>query len=259
MHTNKKYYIIAICSICVFMHWQSLSQNLSGILHDGSQYIGIGATADPNLNFSADYFSNLNWESEKNNKIGILTSLNLPLFTQKKGFDFDLKLGIGSLITFAGQFKMISGFNWIISRTEDINGRYYNTGFKLDLLPGKYGRHWVLAPHFSVDYRPWINLKHKDYPKQAFQDLYQNREVQYNSPKNGWFHQNYISLQGGISITYFRPTWDINFVSGVQLQPGKTSLIALPDIGILPFYSGLNFGYCINKNISINLKMNKFD
>lgn len=222
------------------------AQNYFGLLNEGKQIISAGINANPHLNANADYLFGFDNQSSFIERYGIIAQANFPIFSQK-GFDFDLRLGAGALLNFAGNFKAISGLSWNISRTSDINGRYLHSGFKLEILPGYYGKKWAFAPHLSFNYQPWINIKHSEYAINAFQDLYPNNNGQYKAPKDGWFYQNNFTLQTGFGIAFFQPKWHLNLTAGFQHQPNRLGVIALPDIGIMPFYGGLNFGYSLSK------------
>lgn len=220
------------------------AQNYFGLLNDGQHIISAGVNAIPHLNANTDYFLGSDNQSNFFERYGLIAQANFPLFSQK-GFDFDIRLGAGALLNLARNFKAISGISWSLSRTADINGRYFHSGFKLDILPGYYGKKWVFAPHLSLNYLPWINIKHSEYAIKAFQDLYPNNNGQFKAPQNGWFYQDNITLQTGVGITYFQPNWHINLMAGFQHQLNRLGIVALPDIGIMPFYGGLNFGYSI--------------
>ncbi len=235
-----------IISIIVFMFPLSFvkAQNYFGLLNNHKQVISLGANANPNLNTNADYLFYFENQGKRIEKYGIVAQANFPLFSQK-GFDFDFRIGTGVLVNFSEKFKSIAGLSWNFSRTEDLNGRYFHSGFKIDIFPGYYGSKWVFAPHLSINYLPWINIKHNEYAKQAFDDLYPNGNGQYNSPKDGWFYQSHLIFQTGVGIAYYQPKWHLNFTAGFQYQPNRLEVISLPDVGILPFYGGINFGYCL--------------
>ena len=222
------------------------SQNYFGLLHESGQVLSAGVNANPNLNANADYLFGFGNEGKTLEHYGIIAQANFPIFSQK-GFDFDFRLGAGALVAFSDKFKSIAGLSWNFSRTADLNGRYVHSGFKIDLLPGYYGSKWVFAPHLAFNYQPWIHIKHSDYAIKAFEDLYPNSNGQYKAPKNGWFYQNHITLQTGIGAAYYQPNWHINLTAGFQYQPNRLGIMTLPDIGIMPFYGGLNFGYSIQK------------
>lgn len=220
------------------------SQNYFGLLNDGRHIISVGSNANPHLNANADYFYGFDSQGKFIERYGFLAQANFPIFSQK-GFDFDFRLGAGALVSFSDKFKSIAGLSWNFSRTQDLNGRYFHSGFKIDILPGYYGSKWVFAPHLSLNYQPWINIKHSEYAINAFQDLYPNNDGQHKAPKDAWFSQNNITLQTGLGVAYFQPNWHINLTAGFQHQPNKIRLNAFPDVGILPFYGGVNFGYSI--------------
>ncbi len=220
-------------------------QNLFGLLNDGKQILSAGINANPNLNANADYLFALAPQEATFQRFGIITQINFPIFSQK-GFDFDFRVGAAALLSISNRFKSLTGLTWNLSRTEVLNGKYFHSGFKIDFLPGYYGMQWVFAPHFSCNYQPFINIKHSDYARNAFQDLYPNGNGRFNAPQDGWFYQNHVMLQIGIGVAYFQPKWHLNVTAGFQHQPNRLGLITLPDIGIMPFYGGLNFGYSIN-------------
>lgn len=237
--------LLIICVICLCSMTDIYAQNYFGLLNEGSHIISIGSNANPHLNANTDYFYGFDNSQDKFiERYGFLAQANFPIFSQR-GFDFDLRLGAGALVFFSDKFKSIAGLSWNFSRTEDLNGRYFHSGFKIDILPGYYGSKWIFAPHLSLNYQPWINIKHSEYAINAFQDLYPNNNGQYTAPKDGWFYQNHITFQTGIGVAYFQPHWHLNLTAGFQHQPNRLGIVALPDIGIMPFYGGVNFGYSI--------------
>lgn len=223
------------------------AQNYFGLLNNHKQVISLGANANPNLNTNANYLFYFENQGKRIEKYGIVAQVIFPLFSQK-GFDFDFRLGAGALVSLSDKLKSIAGLSWNFSRTQDLNGRYFHSGFKIDIHPGYYGSKWALAPHLSINYQPWINIKHSEYAINAFQDLYPNNNGQHKAPKDGWFYQNSITFQTGLGVTYYKPNWHINLTAGFQHQPNRLGLITFPDVGILPFYGGVNFGYSILRN-----------
>jgi len=238
----KKNVIVLIISL--FIVKASQAQHFFGLLIEGKQMVSGGVNANPNLNFNAGYLLAFESEQSRVERLGIISQANFPLFSQK-GFDFDLGIGGGTLLNVTKRFKTLAGLSWNFSRTADLNGRYYHSGFKIDLLPGYYRSKWVFAPHVTLNYQPWINIKHSDYVKQAFHDLYPNGNGQYHAPKDGWFYQNNITFQTGIGIVYYQPKWYLGLTTGFQHQPNRIGLISLPDIGIMPFYGEFVFGHSI--------------
>mgnify|MGYP005853349111 FL=1 len=238
-------YLTIIIFVWVPIFTQSASaQNLFGLLNDGQSIMSAGINANPNLNANADYLFAFEQREGTVQRFGIITQANFPLFSQK-GFDFDFRFGVGALLSISDKFKSLAGVSWNFSRTSDLNGRYFHSGFKLDILPGYYGSKWVFTPHLSLNYQPFIHIRHSDYAKRAFKDLYPGGEGPFKAPKDGWFSQNNLTLQTGIGIAYFQPKWHVNLTAGFQHQPNRLGLIALPDIGAMPFYGGVNFGYAI--------------
>lgn len=221
------------------------AQNYFGLLNDSNSIVSAGVNANPNLNMNADYLFSFNTPHSFFEEYGFVAHVNFPLFSQK-GFDFDVKLGVGTLLKISDKFKSLSGITWGISRTANLNGKYVHSGFKLDLPPGYYGNRWAFTPHISVNYQPVIHIKHSDNAIRAFYDIYPNGIGQFSSPKNGWFYQNNLTLQTGFGIAYYKPRWHINLTAGFQYQPNKLGLVALPDIGILPFYGSVNVGYSLS-------------
>ncbi|MCU0419961.1 MAG: hypothetical protein MUC38_09915 [Cyclobacteriaceae bacterium] len=224
-----------------------LAQNYWGLLYPNAQVVSAGVNANPGMNVSADYLSSPSGFTWNNRPVALVGSVTMPLFSQK-GFDIDVRVGAGTIFEFNNSFKILSGVSWGFHRSEDINGRYINTGFKLDFYPGHYGSKWVLAPHIGIDYRPWVHIWHSDYVKAAFNDLHSS-PASFNGPVDGWFHQRYMRLQLGFSSTYFRERWNVNVIAGFQYDSNKLGLTTLPDIGILPFYGGVSMGYVLsNRN-----------
>ena len=225
------------------------AQNFLGLVQEGRHNVSLGVNANPILNLNADYLLQTNTDKKLLKRYAWIGHVNLPLFTQEK-MDFDVKLGAVGLFQFSERLKMVSGLTWGFSRTEDINGRYLNSGFKMDLLPGYYGKKWVFAPHLSVNYQPWINIKHLEYARQAFEDLYPNGSGAFKSPKDGWFYQNSLSFQTGLGIAFTQPCWQVNMTGGFQYQPNSLGFISFPDLGIMPFYFGVNLMYRFQSNSS---------
>jgi hypothetical protein len=238
-------YFQSCLMIMLFCQISARAQNWLGLLNEDPHIISAGVHANPHLNANADYLFAFEQKEETFQRFGLITQANFPLFSQQ-GFDFDFRVGAGSLIAFSNPFKALVGLSWNFSRTADLNGRYFHSGFKLDLLPGYYGKKWMFAPHVSLSYQAFMHIHHSDYPQQAFQDLYPNGDGAFNSPKDGWFTQNNPTLQIGLGMTYFQPKWHLNLTAGFQLQPNRLGLIAFPDVGIMPFYGGLNLGYAIS-------------
>lgn len=222
------------------------AQNFFSLLGEGDHILTAGLQANPHLNFNADYFFVNKMKEGTFERFGIITQATFPLFSQK-GFDFDFQIGAGALLHVSNRFKALTGFTWNLSKTADLNGKYLHSGFKLDMLPGYFSGKWMFAPHFSFSYQPFIHIKHSDYAKKAFSDLYPNANGKYNTPRDGWFYQNNLTLQTGFGIAYLQPKWHLNFTAGFQHQPNRLGLIALPDVGIMPFYGGINFGYSLNE------------
>jgi hypothetical protein len=221
-------------------------QNFLGLLQSGSQTVSAGVNAAPHLNMNFDYLFAFEQKQGTLQRWGVLTQIHFPLFSQKD-WDFDLRIGAGALLSFSNHLKTIAGLSWNLSRTADLNGRYFHSGWKIDVFPGYYGSKWVCAPHLSLNYQPLLHIKHSEYAKQAFQDLYPQNSGRFTSPKDGWFTAPNLILQTGIGVAYFQPRWRLDLTAGFQYQPNRFGLINLPDIGILPFYGGLNFGYSIVK------------
>ena len=227
-------------------HTATVAQNYFGLLNSPNQVISAGLSANPHLNANADYMYLPENSGSPVERYGILLQANLPLFSQE-GFDYDIRLGAGALIKLSGQYKTIAGVTWNFSRTEDIAGRFFHSGFKIDLFPGYYMANWVFAPHLALDYQPWIHIRHKQYATDAFADLYSDSNGKYRSPKSGWFYQSNLNMMTGLAVAYYQPHWHVALSGGFQHRPNETGLVALPDIGIMPFYSKLNFGYALDR------------
>jgi hypothetical protein len=223
----------------------SRAQNYFALLQEGSM-VSAGIHANPHLNGQAEYFHALRNSINGVERFGLMAQAQIPLFSQK-GLDWDFRLGLGALIPVSGNFKAIMGLSWNFSRTEDLNGRYLHSGFKLDLFPGYYGKKWAFAPHLAYQYQPWIHIRHADYSVKSFQNRYPDGKGAFNSPKNGWFWQSYSCLQFGMAVAFRQPSWQINLTAGFQHFPNRLGLVSFPDIGILPFYGGLQFGYRLGK------------
>jgi hypothetical protein len=217
------------------------AQEFNSVLYEPGQFAQMGISASPQLNVQLGYATSFKNIQLKKHPVTFVSYVNLPLFSQQR-LDIDLHVGAGSLFMFTKKFKMISGFSADVYRTENLNGRFVNSGFRLQLLPGYYGDTWIFAAHIVFDYRPWVNLKHSDYAKQAFQDLYSPNDVRYTSPHNGWHYQSYTTLQSGISVTRKQKLWSISFTAGYLQNFNKVGVSMLTDIGIMPFYGGLSVG-----------------
>jgi hypothetical protein len=216
------------------------AQDYFGLLSAGSQYVYVGVSAAPALMAQTGYA--FGGAQVKGKPLWLTAGVTLPLFSQK-GLDAELHLGAGYRFALSGRWSMLSGLSWTLMRSEDINGRYLCTGFKLDLLPGYSTTHWMVAPHIAFDYRPWLHITHSDYAKEAFDDLYPAGSGTYTAPRNGWFVQNNLSLQMGAGLAFLRAQWNINLKAGFNWQPNRLGLVTLPDIGIMPFYGSVNVGY----------------
>ncbi len=219
-------------------------QNPFGLLHDGHHIVSVGIHANPSLNANADYLFAFEQKDGTFQRFGLMTQANFPLFSQQ-GIDFDFRIGAGALVGIASNFKALMLLTWNFSRTADVNGQYFHTGLKIDVLPGYYGTNWAFAPHLSLTYQPFIHIEHSEYAKQAFQNLYPSGSGSFTAPKNGWFYQTHLMIQTGVSVAYFQSTWSLNLTAGFQHQPNRFGLLLFPDLGMLPFYGGLNFGYSI--------------
>ncbi len=229
---------VLLLSVCID------AQNYFSLLNKAPLVAGLGVQANPELNVTVDGFYPISLVDKHIEGMGLVAQVNLPLFSQK-GFDFDFRLGAGVMLPLKGKFKAISGLSWNMSRTADINGQYFYSGFKLDFFPGIYGEKWVLAPHLSINYQPWLHLQHNQYAKHAFAGLYSSGNGTRQAPEDGWFLQHNLVFQTGIGVAYFKPEWNISLVAGYQHQANRLALKALPDLGILPFYGGLNMGYSL--------------
>lgn len=216
------------------------AQDYFGMLNGGTHYAYAGVSAAPALMAQTGYA----WSGVqlKGKPLWLTAGLTLPLFSQK-GIDAELHVGAGYRFSLAGKWSLISGLSWNLMRSEDINGRYLCSGFKLDLMPGYSRTHWMVAPHMAFDYRPWLHITHSNYAKEAYTDLYPTGSGTYTAPRDGWFVQNNFSLQFGGAVAYMRTQWNINLKAGFNWQPNKLGIVALPDIGIMPFYGSVNFGY----------------
>lgn len=216
------------------------AQHYFGLLYPNRALANVSVQADPALGFGSGYFIAPAKMRLGQIPLGVGGSLHIPL-SAGQGFDFDLTLGAGCLIDISERFKTIAGLSWGLHRSADLNGRYWNTGLKLDLYPGRYGDRWVIAPHLGLDWRPFVHLRHSAYAREAFQGL----NGKYDAPQDGWFRQRFWQQQIGLSVLYYRPRWNVQLTAGWQHYWNRLGINLLPDIGILPFYGGLNFGYLL--------------
>ncbi len=214
------------------------------ILDNSSKMVSVGVSANPHLNSNVDFMYTLNTKHSLISRIGFYSQINIPLFSQN-GLDVDIRFGTSALLNFSENFKSIAGLSWNISKTEDLNGKYLHSGFKIDILPGFYSDNWVMAPHGSFHYQPLVYVSHSEIAQSTFNDLYPNNNGVYNSPKDGLFYQNNLIFQFGVGCIYKQSDWFVNMTAGLQHQYNKLGINALPDIGILPFYGGVNFGYSL--------------
>jgi len=234
----KVSYIVLIFLISLF---KAESQNHFGTLHQGNHYNNFGIMANPHLVFNTDYRASLPNVRLFGQKINFILTFSVPLFTSN-WFDIDGRLSSSYLIDITGDFKTIIGLSYNLSRSEDINGSYYTFGRKVDLYPGYFGDTWVFAPHFSVDYRPLVYIKHKANAIEAFEDLYPNSKGKYNAPKDGLYYQTLFIWQFGLTAIHRTPERNINITGGFQYMPNKLDIISFPELGILPIYGGINVG-----------------
>ncbi len=222
------------------MNCQMCAQHYFGLLYPDRTLLNASVHADPSLGFGGSYFASREKMHLGKAPLGIGGSLHIPL-SAVQGFDFDLRLGAGCLLDIHARFKTIAGLSWGLHRSADLNGRYWNTGLKLDLYPGHYGERWVIAPHLGLDWRPVVHLLHSAYAREAFQGLNGN----YTTPQDGWFRQRFWQQQLGLSALHYRPRWNVQLTAGWQHYWNRKSITLLPDIGILPFYGSLRFGYLL--------------
>lgn len=228
-----------------FLTEQLVSQNSPVLLSGLKSYIGFGISANPILNASIDYGHQMPKLKIKNNPVSLLTQFSAPLFT-KKGFDYDLTVGLGSVIEMKKHFKVLTSMSIPFSRTSDLNATYYNVAFKVDLYPGYCTDRWMIASHLSWQYVPNVHIKNKDYAKESFEDLYtQGTPGRYNKPQDGWFWQNGHILRAGVSLCYVQQKWNINLTGGFQYAYNKLGIVMFPDIGLMPFYGWLNFAHAL--------------
>lgn len=242
---NKQLRFLVIVSLLSANRLHAQYDN--GLLQQKPHNVSIGAQTSPHLSGVVSYLYNSRMHTERISKIGFTTQLRIPLFSQS-GSDISWNSGVVGLSGISGKFKLRTGLAWELGRSSDLNGNYLLSGFKLDLLPGFYGEKWILGVHLSVNYLPWIHIRHSDYSKEAFHDLYPSGSGTYSGPKDGWFVQQNLLLQTGVGMTYLHKNWNLQFVGGLQLQPNQIGIFSLPDIGIMPFYGGITFGYAWGKS-----------
>lgn len=219
----------------------------NGLMQQTPHNLSVGAQASPHLSAVVSYLYNSRVQLPLFDKTGFTTQLRLPLFSQS-GTDISWNGGVVGISGISGKFKLRTGLVWELGRSSDLNGNYLLSGFKLDLLPGFYSEKWIMGVHLSVNYLPWIHIRHSDYAKEAFHDLYPSGSGTYMGPKDGWFIQQNLLLQTGIGMTYLHRNWNLQLVGGLQLQPNQIGVFSLPDIGIMPFYGGMTFGYAFGKS-----------
>src|SRR5689334_17690400 len=114
------------------------AQEFNSVLYEPGHFAQAGVSASPQLNVQLGYATSFKNILLNKQPVIFVSYVNLPLFSQQQ-LDIDLHVGAGSLLAFTKKFKMISGFSVDVYRTENINGRFINSGFRLQLLPGYYG------------------------------------------------------------------------------------------------------------------------
>lgn len=221
------------------------SQQYFGLLQSRPHSVNMSVGAAPHLDASIGYLYASDSLRLGGLPVGIAANIAAPLFSQQSGFDASLRAGAGVLVPFGGAWKMLTGLSWGLHRTEDISARYWTTGLKLDLYPGWYGQSWMIAPHLALDYRPLVHLEHKEYARQAFQNLYPNANTPQREAQNGWFSQQFFLTQTGVSAAYFQERWNINVVMGLQQHWNRLGILFLPDVGLMPIYGVVGASFAL--------------
>ncbi len=238
----KNLVLIGLAGLC--LHAPVAGQNYTGLLNDAAHMVSAGLNADPGLNVHADYFAGIQTNRALVPRLCLISRVNFPIFAQK-WLNFDFQLGVGCLWNFDERWMALSGLSWHFSRTEDVTGRYLHSGFKLDLYPGYRRGLWAVFPHLGLQYQPWIHLKAGDYARQAFQDLYPDGGEPAYGPKTGWYYQNHFVFQSGLGFGYFPSRWQVNLCAGFQHTFNRLGIVTFPDVGVMPFYGTVNFGYVL--------------
>jgi len=233
--------------LSIFHSSEILSQNLFGLLSEGEDITSLGFGANPHMDAGLDFMDISKKSENPIERYGFFFSFSMPVFTSD-GLDYDLKLGVCALIRHKKQFKSITGITWNFSRTEDINGRYFHSGIKWEILPGQYGKKWAAAPHFGIHYQPFLNVRQKDYGSRTFENLKQNSISEVQKSDISWHLQNYLRFELGLGIAHYDQNYNFNLIGGYSHLRNEPGLIALPELGILPFYSRVNLGYSKKPN-----------
>ncbi|MCU0391858.1 MAG: hypothetical protein MUE81_12130 [Thermoflexibacter sp.] len=229
-----------------FLALISQAQNHFGLLQNARQTAQVQFTANPALSMGFDYLMRVEKVKIKGKPIGIGASLAFPLFSQSQ-LDIDVSLGASYLAEIKNNWHILSRLKYGFYHTEDINGRFFNHGLRLDLYPMYRKKTWAFAGHLALDYRPFVHITHKEYAKKAFQDLYPNNDGNYAMPQSGWFSQNLLFVNYGIAITYTKEKWNVNFTIDYARSLAKLGNVFMPDIGIIPFSANLGIGYRLAK------------
>lgn len=245
---NKFHFSALVLSVLftVSVHFRLHAQYYNGMLSEQRHQVTAGMHASPHLSAVAGYQYTSRIHFSWMHTVAFHTHFRVPLFSQT-GHDINWSAGAVGLSKLSEKFQIRTGLAYNLSKTADLNGKYITSGFTLDCLSGYYGEKWILGVHLAARYLPWIHIRHSTYATQAFNDLYPSGTGTYTAPRDGWFIQQNLVLQTGAGVTYLHKNWNLQLIGGFQFQPNKLGLRSLPDIGIMPFYGGLVFGYGFGK------------
>lgn len=232
-----------LISVLLIISCYTFSQSYDVLNYENKHIVSMGVSANPEMNVSVDYMFH---KTETNHlDFAYTAGINIPTSTSYK-FDFDVHAGIASKIYTKNRWGIIGGINWENSFTADLNGDYFTTGLSCDILPGYFGKNWTITPHLGIRYMPFIHIKQSSYPLEAFDDL--DSQVNYEK-HDGWFTQTNLISKMGLNIGRNFQFGTIQLMFGYQHIYNKLSLIALSDIGIMPFYGSVNVAIPLkNKN-----------
>ncbi|MDX2284554.1 MAG: hypothetical protein NW241_10340 [Bacteroidia bacterium] len=209
-----------------------------GLLLEAPHSAQIQMTAAPHLALSAQYLRASERLRAGGSPLGIGVSASLPL-SALRGFDLDVSAGIAHRWMPHPAWQMLSSLRYGLSATRDLNGQFVHHGLRMDLCPGRYGRRWMLAAHLSLDYRPFVHIRHSAYAQQAFEGLPQD------GPQDGWYTQHLLFSQYGLCAAYRRGRWNAHAGLDYRRAHAQLGRIVLPDIGILPFSGSLGLGFAL--------------
>lgn len=240
---KRFFFLVTLC----FFGQGLISQNILGVLTNASSLGQISTEANLGLNIRFDYLTTLQTFKLKSEPVMVGGGWNVPFFSQENGADTDLFLTSAFNWKLKNKFQMPTGLRLGAHFSEDISARYFNYGLRIDLFPGRAGERWFFGGHFSFDYRPFVFIKHKEWSKRAFENLYPDGEGKFTAPENGWFTQHMRFGNYGVAIAYNRPQWGFNFLLDYQCPLTPLGFKIIPEIGMFPFSAMVGYVYLLGK------------